>query len=504
MLLLFWVVIFLADSVIAYNSAQPLGQFQFYPALQFLFSLGKIGPGLITILLFTLLWGRVYCSSLCPLGTLQDAVIGLSKKAKLLQFHSQKNYRLLRYGILLLASLTIALGTLLLIQLLEPFSLFGKFMGTVLAPLLYWFSLGVEAMGLGQINPGTFHPVPLIFFLLFLGIGLILAVFTWKKGRLFCNTLCPVGALLGSCSRASFYQLDLQQETCIDCKKCEGVCKAGCIDLESKSIDNERCVRCFNCLEICPVNAIDWRKGRKKSKRLKEKPDVKEEPDQSRKSFLRTLGQLGLAATALLLPLKHFGIQRGRLKKQWRTLPILPPGTKDTRHFGDNCISCHLCVSHCPTQVLQPQWGLSFEKGLFQPALDYTKSYCEYKCHTCSQVCPTQAITKVSLKEKQQIQLGRARLIKEYCLVYANDQACGACAEHCPTIAVKMEPYKGALWGPVTQDHFCIGCGHCEFVCPALPWKAIYIEPFAVHTRSQLPETGEIKKDKQGTRDFPF
>jgi ferredoxin len=146
------------------------------------------------------------------------------------------------------------------------------------------------------------------------------------------------------------------------------------------------------------------------------------------------------------------------------------------------------------------EYGLS---GLIQPVMDYSASYCDYECNLCSRVCPTGAIEEITLEEKKKIQLGRVQLIPDYCIVFAKNQACGACAEHCPTTAVRMFLYEGnGLPAPEIHPDLCVGCGHCENVCPARPTKAIYVRGLDIHQEAKQPEKGEIKKKKED--DFPF
>ena len=72
--------------------------------------------------------------------------------------------------------------------------------------------------------------------------------------------------------------------------------------------------------------------------------------------------------------------------------------------------------------------------------------------------------------------MGKVKFIMENCIVYYDETSCGACSEHCPTQAVHMVPYKGTLTIPETDTSICVGCGGCEYVCPAIPFKAIYVE----------------------------
>jgi ferredoxin len=161
--------------------------------------------------------------------------------------------------------------------------------------------------------------------------------------------------------------------------------------------------------------------------------------------------------------------------------PATPPGSHSREHFTSRCVACHLCVSRCPTNVLQPsvfEYGIA---GLMQPVMDYSSGFCEYECNVCSQVCPTGAILPVTLEHKKLISIGTVQFIEDRCVVFTDGTACGACAEVCPTEAVHMIPYRGHVTQPETDIDICIGCGNCEYACPVEGGKAIYVEGKQVH-----------------------
>ncbi len=167
-----------------------------------------------------------------------------------------------------------------------------------------------------------------------------------------------------------------------------------------------------------------------------------------------------------------------------------------------HCTACHLCVSACPSQVLQPslmQYGL---EGIFQPFMDYDSSYCNYECVKCSEVCPTGAILPISTEHKKTVQIGKVIFLINNCIVYTKEKSCGACAEHCPTKAVQMVSFKGARTIPRTDANICIGCGACEYACPAEPYKAIYVEGNPVHQTAI--KFKEEKSNDAAPLEFPF
>jgi ferredoxin len=166
----------------------------------------------------------------------------------------------------------------------------------------------------------------------------------------------------------------------------------------------------------------------------------------------------------------------------------LPPGAVSLERFRNRCTACQLCVSRCPTHVLKPALWENGLTGFMQPILKYeVHQFCEFECKECIDVCPNDALTKITLEEKKLTQIGIVRLVLEKCIVIKDDESCGACAEHCPTKALRMVPYEGDLTKPeITNPEVCIGCGACESICPELK-EAIYIERHPEHLQAEPP-----------------
>jgi len=186
-----------------------------------------------------------------------------------------------------------------------------------------------------------------------------------------------------------------------------------------------------------------------------------------------------------------------------RNYPVTPPGARNQERFNKYCTACHLCVSACPTQVLQPTYFLYGLTGFLQPRMDYITNFCNFECTLCSEVCPTGAIMPVTKEEKKTIQLGKSYFVKENCIVYTNNTACGACSEHCPTKAVYMIPYKEKLTIPEINNKICVGCGACEYACPTDP-KSIYIDGNPIHLVAEKPEEIKIEEEIDYKEEFPF
>lgn len=484
----------------ANETVQEILFLQFIPSLiKFLstFTIGAIG--FLIIVALTAFMGRIYCSSICPLGILQDAFAWIAKKRSSRKFFykKKKSYPILRYAILGISIIALALSFSTVVTLLDPYSNFGRMMTYLARPLVVIVNNGL-AMLLHKVEIYSLSPVKLVaapWFVLLLSMALLITVayMSYKRGRLFCNTICPVGTFLGLFSKISFLKIQFNQDNCTKCGLCMGACKSECIDIKTYSIDHSRCVDCFNCLTACQDNALTLA-----SKKITEK----NQPSPDRRAAIATgIGLLvGPKVLADIKPKKD----TSELLVNKKDHPVSPPGAISIQRFNDICTGCGLCVAACPTQVLQPavsQYGL---KGFMQPHMDYLSGYCNFDCRGCGQICPTGAILPISIEEKQVTQLGKAVFVKENCVVYTDGTDCGACSEHCPTKAVNMVPYEGNLLIPEVNQDICIGCGACEHPCPLdAPYKAIYVNGNAVHQAAEKP-----KEEEQTTapveEDFPF
>jgi ferredoxin len=329
----------------------------------------------------------------------------------------------------------------------------------------------------------------------------VFALVLWlslRHGRLFCNTLCPVGTFLGFLSRFSLFKIKLRASQCIGCRACEKVCKAGCLNQENSHIDFSRCVTCCNCLAICPTGALRYRPG---WQNVHGEPVLK---DAEKRDFMKQTLACFIAGGTSSAGAGQIEIYRDSKVPIIKKDAISPPGSGSLEHLTKHCTACHLCISACPTRVLQPaflEYGLL---GVMLPCMDFKTSYCDYECVVCTTVCPSGAILKQSVAGKKRIQVGKARFVRGNCVVYTQNTACGACAEHCPTKAVRMVLDKEvSLRAPKIDESICVGCGACEFACPTTPYKAIYVKSNRVHEQAKKPEQDKIEEVER-TADFPF
>ncbi|MFA5657155.1 MAG: 4Fe-4S dicluster domain-containing protein [Dysgonamonadaceae bacterium] len=467
-----------------------LAKIQFIPAL---LALNIII--LTSLVLLTFVFGRVYCSGICPMGIYQDVVAWFSKRVKRKR---KKRYiyspakTILRWATLSIIVVAFLFGFTFLLGLLDPYGAYGRIATHLFRPVYLAGNNLLETI-FTQFNNYTFFRVG-IYSLSVLStvIALITLVsvgfFAWRNGRTFCNTLCPVGTVLGFISRFSLFKVQFNNEKCNSCGLCAMKCKASCINSKERIVDYSRCINCFNCIEACNRDAMHYKPIW--SKKSEPKESVAVEVNQSKRRFLSATFTTGMAATSLLAQTTTGVSLKRELKRQQ---PIAPPGVQNIERLLQRCISCHLCVTKCPSHVIKPalfEYGLG---GIMQPKLYFDHGFCSYDCTVCGDVCPTGAILPLTKDEKHHTQMGQVNFIIENCIVYYDETSCGACSEHCPTQAVSMIPYKGSLTIPHIEPSICVGCGGCEYVCPAIPFKAIYVEGLKEQQTIELEQEEQVE-----------
>ncbi|HSP41773.1 MAG TPA: 4Fe-4S binding protein, partial [Luteolibacter sp.] len=445
-----------------------------------------IAAGCLVVLLLTLLFGRIYCAMLCPLGVLMDVSAWLARRTgKKRKLAYREGKPRIRAAVVVICAAGLLAGTALPLAFLDPYSVFGKIAAATARPL------AGEANNLlsttGWLRPAKWSPVDpvaLVTALVLLGGVVAMAV---TRGRLWCNTLCPVGAVLGFFSRRALFRLQISDSACVGCSMCERVCPAQCIDFRNHRIDHSRCVMCLDCVTSCKRSGIQLRMSR----RAKPPRETAAVPVMNGRAMPSIDRRLFLAGSALVPGLalaggtRHPSLDGGR-----KPHSVLPPGARTLKHFQSRCTACHLCVANCPDQVLRPSITAHGLAGFLQPYQDFSVSFCSYNCSDCSQVCPTGAIETITIEERRTVRTGVARFFQDLCVVETKGTPCGACNEHCPTQAVHMVPWKNGLTMPEVDPDLCIGCGGCEFICPVRPHRAIVVDGLPAHERAKPVDRG--------------
>ena len=478
---------------------------QFVPSLlKFMHVLSFAATGFLIVIIINILFGRVYCSAICPLGVMQDVISLLALKIrKKKKYKYSKSHTALRYIFLALPFVFILFGGIFFVFLLDPYSNFGRIFSDLVRPLAIGMnniiSILLEKIDVYAVPPVAyrhFNMAAAIFPVAFLGFIIWISYY---HGRLFCNTVCPVGTILGLIARVSVFKIKIDRIACTKCGKCAIVCKANCIDVKNTAVDFSRCIACYNCIKSCPDNGIHYGFSYKTKPVPEEAGPDKGKRDFFAKSVIYAIGFLGLSKLASPQPGNN---AENKLIRVIKENPVSPPGSKGLRHFKLNCTACHLCITACPTSVLQPSFLEYGFTGMMQPHMDYKTNFCNYECTICGEICPTGAILPLSAEKKKLTQIGRVHFIMKNCVVYTKNTACGSCSEHCPTQAVRMVPYIGDLTIPEVHPSTCIGCGACEYACPVKPYKAIYVDGNSIHRLAEKPYFKKLETEEQ--EDFPF
>lgn len=439
---------------------------------------------LILILCCTAFFGRIYCSVVCPLGIMQDIFSWIGGKFKKNRFSYAKEKKILRYVVCALFFLAMIIGFAPITTLIEPYSAYSRIVNSLFKPLYdllnNWLASIDAANDRYNFTEVQIWTRSVTTFIVAIATLVILGALAIWKGRLYCNTICPAGTLLGSISRVikEGCRVRFDKDKCKQCGMCEKNCKAQAIDFKNGTVDYSRCVVCGDCLDKCKFDALHYTAKRP----AKEPKPV----DTERRAFLVGAAVAGTTAAMAQTEMKVDGglavIEDKKAPK--RQTPITPPGSVSIRHLEKHCTACQLCVSSCPNNVLRPSTDLLH---FMQPTMSFERGYCRPECTRCSEVCPAGAIKPISREEKTNIHVGHAVWVKDNCVVLTDGVSCGNCARHCPTGAIQMVDYEGpngTVQVPAVDENKCIGCGACEHLCPARPFSAIYVEGNVTHHNS--------------------
>lgn len=457
-----------------------MAKIQFLPAVLALNVIVIVG-----LLLLTLIFGRIYCSVICPLGIMQDVIARLNRKKNKYSYSAAKSW--LRYVMLVVMIASILAGIASIVAILAPYSSYGRIATFILQPL-WQLGNNLLASCAERIDSYAFYTTDvwmksLTTFLIALATLLIVGFLAYRHGRTYCNTICPVGTFLSFFARFSLFKVRFVEDKCKNCSLCSKNCKAACIDFKTHSVDYSRCVVCGNCIDKCKFGALAYtmKKGTKVSEASTEKEATA--IDDSKRSFLLATAVLTTAAMAQEKKKVDGGLAviEEKLAPERQT-PITPPGSLSAKNMQQHCTACQLCVSECPNGVLRPSGELI---KLMQPMMSYERGYCRPECNRCSEVCPTGAINPISVEDKSSVQVGHAVFIQKNCVAVTDEVECGNCARHCPVGAIEMvqldEDDEESPFVPAVNESRCIGCGACEHLCPARPYPAIFVEGHEVH-----------------------
>ena len=455
---------------------------QFLPAVLALHAAVIIG-----LVVLTLVFGRIYCSVICPLGVFQDVIAWLHNRRKKNRYTYSKAISWLRYTMLGVLVVALAAGVGSIVQLLAPYSAYGRIATMIFQPIwkagnnvLAAIAERVDSYAFYTVDVWTKSIPTLVIAIVTLVVVVVLA---WKHGRTYCNTICPVGTVLSFFSRFSWLKIRFDEDKCRNCSLCTKNCKASCIDFKNHKVDYSRCVVCGDCISSCKFGALKYTAKKVTASHASQDAQADTTVDKGKRSFLIGTALVTTAAMAQEKMKVDGGLAKIEDKvAPKRQTPITPPGSISARNMATRCTGCQLCVSECPNDVLRPGTDLM---NLMQPVMSYEKGYCRPECTRCSEVCPAGAIKPISKEAKSSTQIGHAVWIKKNCIPLKDGVECGNCARHCPTGAIEMVPSdpddEESAFVPAVNEEMCIGCGACENLCPARPFPAIYVEGHEVH-----------------------
>ena len=437
----------------------------------------------------TVALGRFFCGWVRPFGTLHHLVGQLGAgfagaRGRYAPWQALKYY-------LLVSLLLIALFTPLQPAVIDPLCILARSCTLSVFPAFHFLVKGALSLAadsdLPLLDPAAETGYAFlesrqligahVFFRSALLTGFILASLLaanlWYP-RFWCRFLCPLGALLGLVSRVSLLRMVKRNAQCTMCGDCTIRCQGGSSPEGGARWKAPECLLCLNCLAACPEDVLDFNV-------LGVRDAAEYTPDLTRRGLIVSIG-----AGLLAIPLLRASGRAGN-----RSMLIRPPGARPEDEFLRTCLRCGTCTRICPTSAIHPSIAEAGIEGLWTPRLIPRIGYCVYSCTLCGQVCPSQAIRKLNTEQKmgserlRPVKLGTAAVDRKRCIPWATNMSCIACEEVCPVSPKAIKIDEAAVRGPrgeqfilgrpVVDTRQCVGCGHCEYVCPVEGAAAIKV-----------------------------
>ncbi len=175
----------------------------------------------------------------------------------------------------------------------------------------------------------------------------------------------------------------------------------------------------------------------------------------SRRAF-----SLGCGGAVALLAL-------GGLKFVPAEAQVRPPGGQDYEKLVSACVRCERCVEVCPNSAFSLAHLEDGILGVRMPVANFNVGWCDF-CEEanggdplCVRACSTGALSLPEGASYENTVIGKAVLIRDWCLAYNRANGCRFCYDACPYEAIELDQYNR----PVVIDDKCVGCGACQTVC---------------------------------------
>jgi len=462
--------------------------FKINPLIMIITSISErvIVPGIsvsLVMLILTLILGRFFCGWVCPLGTTIDMTAAIGRKKYSEDDRVNRNFSMPKFLVLIIVAMAAILGVQLA-WFMDPMVIMARFVSLNLIPtvtfiinsgfmiLIKYLHLYGPVQDLYRALKPTILGINVYYFshsgIIFL-VFVFVCLLTLVKRRLWCRSLCPLGALYAVAARSAFLRRRVAK--CVQCGKCKSDCRMGAIK-DDMSYAKGECILCMDCIYDCPGRATSFRFIPPKQS----DPPVTKAKDErsgiSRREFIF------LAMSSILL--MGFRFKKNEAKAAGSI--IRPPAALKEEDFLNRCIRCGNCMKVCITNGLQPVLFQTGLEGIWTPQLVPEIGYCEYQCTLCGNTCPTGAIPPLPIDKKRLVRLGLAEIDRSICIPWAEGKQCIVCQEHCPVAqkAIKLE--SGTIGGssvlkPYIDENLCIGCGICQNKCPVRPVRAVRVYP---------------------------
>jgi len=216
-------------------------------------AMGTITGALIifgSLFIISLFFGRVFCSYVCPMGGMQDAMVFIRPKRVKLKTIFVK---------------WLVFTPWLLVLIILPFMTLPEWQGidffAGIGGKVDFF--GIEGILVKGISILSLHGLMIYYIIIFLMLILGFAV----GKRSFCHHVCwiapfmIVGRWISNLIRIPSLRLKPENEKCIDCNRCDRICpmSLNVSDLVQRGdMEHNSCILCGECIEECPKNVIHY------------------------------------------------------------------------------------------------------------------------------------------------------------------------------------------------------------------------------------------------------